>query len=260
MKLKLSISPCPNDTFMFEALINRRVDTCGLDFEVSFADIEQLNARTIARKADVSKISYAILPLISEDYQMLSSGSALGRGNGPLLVSKEALDLSDETIKLAVPGEHTTANLLVQRLFPLLKNRIPILFSEIAERVATGELDAGILIHEGRFTYANIGLHLCADLGAEWERQTAMPLPLGGIAVARHLGEDVAKTVENVVRASVEYAMMHPEVSRDFVHNYAREMDEKVIASHISLFVNDFSVEIGEVGRCAVKELTGVEI
>ncbi len=245
---------------MFEALINRRVDTCGLDFEVSFADIEELNARTLARETDVSKISYAILPSIAEDYRILSSGSALGHRNGPLLVAREAVDLSDDNLKVAVPGEHTTANLLINKLFPALKNRTPILFSEIAGRVEAGEFDAGVLIHEGRFTYEERGLHLCADLGAEWERRTALPLPLGGIAIARHLGEDIAKTVEKVVRASVEYASAHPEVSRDFVRRHAREMDERVIASHIALFVNDFSVDIGEAGRRAVEALMGVKI
>ncbi len=245
---------------MFDALVNGRIDTCGLDFEVSFADIEELNTRVLACETDVSKISYAILPLIAGDYRLLSSGSALGRGNGPLLVAREAVDLSDANLKIAVPGEHTTANLLIQRLFPYLCNRTPVLFSEIADRVAAGEFDAGVLIHEGRFTYAAHGLRLCADLGIEWERQTALPLPLGGIVVSRHLGDEVAQTVENVVRASVEYAMAHPDVSRDFVRKHAREMDEKVIASHIALFVNNFSVNIGGLGRQAVETLTGVAI
>ncbi len=260
MKLKLSISPCPNDTFMFDALVNGRIDTCGLDFEVLFADIEQLNARTIARESDVSKISYAILPLIADDYMMLSSGSALGRGNGPLLVARETLNLSDNDLRIAVPGEHTTANLLIQRLFPALTNRTSVLFSEIAGRVASGEFDAGVLIHEGRFTYSDRGLHLCADLGSEWECRTAMPLPLGGIAVAKRLGVEVAKTVENLVRTSVEYALAHPEASRDFVREHAREMDGRVTESHIALFVNDFSVDIGDVGRRAIEALTGIAI
>jgi 1,4-dihydroxy-6-naphthoate synthase len=245
---------------MFEALINGRIDTCGLDFEVSFADIEQLNARTLAHDTDVCKISFAILPLITESYRMLSSGSALGRGNGPLLVAREAINLSDENLRVAIPGEHTTANLLIQRLFPSLRNRTPVLFSEIAERVTSGEFDAGVLIHEGRFTYTNKKLYLCADLGVEWEQRTAMPLPLGGIAVARNLGDEVAKTVENIVRASVEYALTHPEVSRDFVRKHAQEMDETVISSHIALFVNEFSVDVGDIGRQAIEALTGVSI
>jgi 1,4-dihydroxy-6-naphthoate synthase len=245
---------------MFEALINRRVDTCGIDFELSFADIEQLNAQTLARKADISKVSYAILSLIADDYSMISSGSALGRGNGPLLVARDAIDLSNGGLKVAVPGEHTTANLLIQRIFPALKKRTPVLFSEIAERVASGEFDAGVLIHEGRFTYTNKKLHLCADLGSEWERRTAMPLPLGGIAVARNLGGEIAKTVENIVRASVEYALANPDVSRDFVREHAREMDSDVIQRHIELFVNEFSVDIGDIGRQAVEALTGVKI
>lgn len=260
MKLRLNISPCPNDTFMFEALINKRIDTCGLDFDVYFFDIEDLNARAVAGNADVCKISYAILPLIVDDYRMLSSGSALGRGNGPLIVAKKDINLSDPHLKIAVPGEYTTANMLIHRLFPNLTDRTPILFSEIAERVAVGEFDAGVLIHEGRFTYSSHGLLLCADLGDEWERRTSMPLPLGGIAIARRLGDEIVEKVDNIVRKSVEYALKHPEISRKFVRKYAQEMNETVIDSHIALFVNEFSLNVGQLGQRAIVKLTGVTI
>jgi 1,4-dihydroxy-6-naphthoate synthase len=243
---------------MFDALANGRIDAGGLEFDLAFADIEELNSLAVSGKADVCKVSYAVLPAIAADYRVLTSGSALGRGNGPLLVSREPVDLSDGRLRLAVPGELTTANLLIQRLFSALKNRTPVLFSQIADRVMAGDFDAGVLIHEGRFTYAARGLRLCADLGAEWERRVALPLPLGAIVVARRLGERVARQVDALVRASVEHAFAHPSDSSDFVRAHARELDTQVIADHISLFVNDFSLEIGAEGRRAVRELTGV--
>ena len=182
MTIDLSISPCPNDTFMFDALLHGRIDTEGLTFEVTFADIEQLNARLIAPEGSrpaVSKASYAILPLIADRYCALHSGSALGRGNGPLLVTAdEEASTDDCAMRIAVPGRHTTANLLLERLYPHLADKRPYLFSEIPHVVARGECDAGVLIHEGRFVYKNYGLHLMADLGVEWEKRTGLPLPL----------------------------------------------------------------------------------
>lgn len=243
---------------MFDALINGRIDTCGLDFEVSFADIEELNARVLAGTVDVCKISYAVLPAIVANYCALAAGSALGRGNGPLLVAREGVEISNIS-QLAVPGEYTTANLLIKRLLQWPIESKAVLFSEIAKRVADGEFDAGVLIHEGRFTYKKYGLHLLADLGVEWEKQTNLPLPLGGIVAKKSLGEEVIRQVENLVRQSVLYALKNPEASREFVREHAQEMAYDVIKSHISLFVNDFSVEIGEVGKRAIKELTGVE-
>lgn len=254
MTLRLNISPCPNDTFMFDALLNGRIDSCGLDFEVGFYDIEELNRRVMRGEADVSKISYAVLPEIAENYTVLSSGSALGCGNGPLLVARGAIK---EDANVAIPGEHTTANLLVQRLLPDVRQRTSVLFSEIAEGVAAGKYDAGVLIHEGRFTYKKYGLNLIKDLGVEWEKETGLPLPLGGIVASKRLDREVVDRVEKVIRESVEYALLHPEVSREFVKKYAREMSDEVIESHIGLFVNEFSVDLGEVGRRAIKELTG---
>lgn len=264
--LKLCISPCPNDTFMFDALVNGRITNNHFALTTQFADIEELNVLAQSEKADVCKVSYAVWPLISDRYALLSSGSALGRGNGPLLVARGAFDgasggvqnLSDSNLRIAIPGLHTTANLLMDRLFPALKNKTPVLFSQIAERVANGEFDAGVLIHEGRFTYADHGLRLCADLGVEWERRYGLPLPLGAIVVRRALGEDVRKKVDELVRASVQYALENPNVSRDFVKAHAREMDNTVIDSHIALFVNEFSLDIGEVGRKAIDKLVGI--
>lgn len=258
MKLRLSISPCPNDTFMFDALINGRVDCEGLEFCVRFADIEELNRGVVDGGTDVCKISYAVLPRIADRYMVLNSGSALGRGNGPLLVSRREVSTDDPELRIAVPGDHTTANLLMRSLFPAITDRTPVLFSEIADRVADGEFDAGVLIHEGRFTYADRGLRLVADLGAEWERVSGMPLPLGAIVVSRHLPRQVQQAVDRVVRRSVEYAMRNPRASAEFVRGHAQELSDEVTRSHIELFVNDYSVDLGADGREAARRLTGV--
>lgn len=252
--LRLSISPCPNDTFMFDAIVNRRIESDGLLFEVEYYDIEQLNERAMERRADITKCSTAILPRIDTDYRLLDSGSALGRGNGPLLVRRKG----DTSVlrHIAVPGEHTTANALIGRLFPEIERRTPRLFSEIAEAVEAGEYDAGVLIHEGRFVYERRNLELVADLGLEWERRMGLPLPLGSIVVARDLGEDVASRVDRVLRRSIEYAFAHPELSRAYIKEHARELEDEVIDKHIALFVNDFSLSLGSEGRRAVEELT----
>ena len=260
MKLRLNISPCPNDTYMFEALLHGRVETEGLEFEVAFADIEQLNNMALSgHGADVTKLSYAVVPAVVRDYKILNSGSALGRGNGPLLVSRGDIDVGDSALRVAVPGVNTTANMLVKRFFPLLVNKTPVLFSQIATLVARCDFDAGTLIHEGRFTYAQAGLRLVADLGERWERATGLPLPLGAVAVSRGLEIDTQRRIERVLRRSIEFAMENPLVGSDFVRSHAREMDENVIARHIELFVNEFSLDLGAEGRRAVRELTGLD-
>ncbi len=256
-KFQLSISPCPNDTFMFHAMLHGLVDTEGVSFEVEYHDIEELNDGVLCRKADVSKISCAVLPAISEHYLLLDSGAALGRGNGPLLVRRKGE--SGELRYILVPGEHTTANALIGRLFPGIKEREPRLFSEIAEAVERGEADGGVLIHEGRFVYQRRNLELVADLGLEWERRTALPLPLGGIVIRKEL-EEYRPQVVRILRRSIEYAFDHPLVSRDYIKAHAQEMEDDVIDKHIALFVNDFSLSLGEEGRKAINTLTGVEI
>lgn len=252
----MAISPCPNDTFMFDAIVNRRIDLGDFDFEVSYLDIEQLNAAALERKYDITKCSTALLPAINGRYTLLDSGSALGRGNGPLLVRRKG-----ETSPLrhiAVPGEHTTANALVMRLFPNIEQRTPRLFSEIAAAVERGEYDGGVLIHEGRFVYQRSNLELVADLGIEWEQRTGLPLPLGSIVIARDMGEDVKIAFEAFLRRSVEYAFANPDISRDYIKQHAQELDDKVIDSHIALFVNNFSLSLGEEGYRAVSRLTGL--
>lgn len=255
MSIKLSISPCPNDTFMFDAIINRRIDLMGLDIEVEYHDIEVLNSHAMERRADITKCSTALLPAIEDSYRLLDSGAALGRGNGPLLVRRKGDTTPIEHI--AVPGEHTTANALIKRLFPEIKRRTPMLFSEIAKAVERGEFDAGVLIHEGRFVYERENLELIADLGLEWERREGLPLPLGSIVAARDLEEGVAERFETLLRESIAYAFAHPEVSRDFIKSHAQEMEDSVIDRHIALFVNEFSLTLGDEGREAVRRLIG---
>ena len=257
MRLKLNISPCPNDTFMFDAIVNRRIDLEGFEFDVEYLDIEQLNGEALCRKADITKCSTALLPYIWQHYSLLDSVSALGRGNGPLLVRR-----SGDTTPIhhiAVPGLYTTANSLISRLFPLILKRTPMLFSEIAEAVEYGRFDAGVLIHEGRFVYERRNLELVADLGLEWERRMQLPLPLGSIVVARDLGSDVAERFDRLLRRSIEYAFANPDVSREFIKVHAQELEDSVIDSHIKLFVNDFSLSLGDEGHCAVEQLTGVK-
>ena len=254
----MAISPCPNDTFMFDAIVNRRIDCGDFEFEVTYLDIEQLNAAALEQKFDITKCSTALLPAIDERYALLDSGSALGRGNGPLLVRRSGE--SEPLRHIAVPGEHTTANALVRTLFPAIERRTPRLFSEIAEAVAAGEYDGGVLIHEGRFVYDRHNLELVADLGVEWESRTSLPLPLGAIVASRSLEEGVVRDFEALLRRSVEYAFDNPMTSREFVRSHARELDDKVIESHIALFVNDFSLSLGAEGREAVRRLTSIEL
>ena len=256
--LRLSISPCPNDTFMFDAIVNGRIDCEGLSFEVEYHDIEELNHGVEALGPDISKISCAVLPAIKQHYRLLDSGAALGRGNGPLLVRRKG---DKGAIKhLLVPGVHTTANALVGRLFPQIEYREPMLFSKIAEAVERGDADAGVLIHEGRFVYERRNLELVADLGVEWERQTDLPLPLGGIVIKRELGDEMRSRVERVLRRSIEYAFDNPLLSRDYIKAHAQEMEDDIIEKHIALFVNDFSLSLGEQGRRAICTLTGIDI
>ena len=252
--LSLHISPCPNDTFAFEALLHGRIDREGLSFDVSFCDIEELNRGVLSSQPDISKISTSLLPRISDRYELLDSGSALGRGNGQLLVRRRGDTSPIRTV--AIPGEHTTANAMLTRFFPDTERRVPMLFSDIAPAVAQCLCDAGVLIHEGRFVYERYGLELVADLGALWEQQTGLPLPLGAIVASRTLPAEVRRAVERVIARSVRYAMDNPMVSRAFVKSHAREMDDTVISKHIALFVNEFTLSLGIEGHQAVDALT----
>ena len=254
MRLSLHISPCPNDTFAFDAIINRRL-AHDFDLEVEYHDIEVLNEDVLRGKPYISKISYAVYPLISEQYILLDSGSALGRGNGQLLVRRKGE--TGKIRKVLSPGFNTTANALLKRYFPDIEEVEQRLFSEIAEAVERGEADAGVLIHEGRFVYERRNLELVADLGKLWESETNLPLPLGAIVAKRELGDEVISKFEKLLSESVHYAFNNPLQSRDFVKEHAQELEDDVIDKHISLFVNDYTISLGNEGHKAVEKLIG---
>ena len=255
-KLKLGFSPCPNDTFMFDAMVNGKTGAEWLEFDVVLADIETLNQQAIRNELDITKISFAAYLNLTEQYQLLNAGSALGNGVGPLLVAKSQFELSKlKDLKIAVPGVHTTANFLFSIFFPEAKNRIEIIFSEIEDAVLTGKSDAGVIIHENRFTYEQKGLKKICDFGEMWEQETGQPIPLGGIAVKRSLPEVLKQKIDRVLKRSIKYAFSNPESSSGYVKQHAQEMDEEVTRKHIALYVNEYSVELGEKGKNAIETL-----
>ena len=253
--LSLGFSPCPNDTFIFNALVHRLVDT-PFRFAERLEDVETLNRLVLKRELDVSKISYHLLGHVRDDYCLLRSGGALGRGCGPLVVARpgeEMASLRNKTI--AVPGTYTTA-LLLLRLFDPLLDRFQIMpFDRIMEAVAGGAVDAGLIIHESRFTYPDHGLVQLLDLGEWWERKTGRPIPLGGIVARRSLGKEIISAIDMALRESVEYAFAHPEAATAYVGAHSQEMSEDVCASHIGLYVNSFSRDLGSEGAEAVATL-----
>ena len=258
MALSLHISPCPNDTFAFDALINGRIENCVGELNVEYHDIEVLNEGVLASVPDISKISYSVYPKIADRYALLDSGSALGRGNGQLLVRRKGE--SAPLRRVASPGVNTTANALLMRYFPDVEEVVPMLFSEIAKAVESGEVDGGVLIHEGRFVYERYGLELVADLGQMWEAETGLPLPLGAIVIKRDLPIEVRRGFEKRLAESVRFAFENPTLSREFIKQHAQELEDDIIERHISLFVNDFTISLGEEGRRAVERLTGINI
>lgn len=255
-KLSLAISPCPNDTFAFDAIINRRIDH-DFELDVEYKDIEELNEGVLKGIPDISKISYSVYPKIAEEYLLLDSGSALGRGNGQLLVRRKGESGSIRTV--ATPGLNTTANALLMRYFPGVEV-VPMLFSTIAQAVESGVTDAGVLIHEGRFVYHRRDLELVADLGKLWEAESGLPLPLGAIVIRRSVAEQVRKQFEALLADSVRFAFNNPKVSREFVKSHAQELEDQVIDSHIALFVNEYTVTLGQQGREAVKRLLEIDV
>jgi 1,4-dihydroxy-6-naphthoate synthase len=254
MKLKLGFSPCPNDTFIFDAMVHGRIDTYGLEFDYILADVEELNQRAMRAELDIVKLSYHAYAHVANDYLILDSGSALGYRNGPLLISKKLLSHDDvNSARIAIPGKYTTANLLFSIAWPEATNKVEYLFSDIDSAIINGEVDAGLIIHETRFTYARKGLIKIADTGEYWERLTGLPVPLGAIVINRHLDQEVALLVNRVLRNSIEYAYADSLASYQFVSNNAKEMDSDVMNSHIRLFVNEFTRELGADGKAAVR-------
>ncbi len=259
MKLTLGFSPCPNDTFIFEAMVHRRVDTEGIEYDWFLADVEELNLRALGATVDITKMSYHAYAHAAQNYLLLDSGSALGRSNGPLVVSRRKIypdELNDSVI--AIPGRYTTANLLFSIFWPEAKNKCEYLFSDIPEAVLSGEADAGLIIHETRFTFEAMGLRKVADTGELWEVMTGLPIPLGGIVINRNIPEDTALKVNRTIRRSLEYANANPAASIDFIEKNAKEVSPDVMNEHISLFVNRFTLSLGEEGRGAVEKLFSV--
>ncbi len=256
MKLTLGFSPCPNDTFIFEAMVHGRVDTEGLEFDWFLADVEELNRRAMEGSVDITKMSFHAYACAAAGYLILDSGSALGRNNGPLVVSRRKIwpDELDDAL-IAIPGRFTTANLYFSIFWPRATRKREYLFSDIPEAVLSGEADAGLIIHETRFTYRKMGLSLVADTGAMWEEMTGLPVPLGCIVANRKLDQSTAAKVNRAIRRSIEYARSNPRESVSFIRKHARETDVEVTREHIKLYVNDFSLSLGEEGRKAIERL-----
>ncbi len=256
MRLTLGFSPCPNDTFIFDALLHGKIDTEGLTFDLQLADVEELNRRAFEGNLQITKLSYHAYAYLTEHYVLLDAGSALGNNCGPLLIAKKKLTEEEIfTSKIAIPGKYTTANFLLGLAYPQATHKYPYLFSDIEDAVLHGEMDAGLIIHENRFTYAEKGLVKLIDLGEYWENATSMPIPLGGIVIDRRLPRKVQETVNRVLGRSVAYALDHPQSAINFVRTHAQEMEEEVMYQHIHLYVNDFTRNLGEQGRAAVQLL-----
>lgn len=263
MKLTLGFSPCPNDTFIFDALIHHKIDTEGLEFEVTYDDVETLNQKALKGQLDITKLSFHAFAYVANQYALLDAGSALGFGVGPLLISHkhtpEALDellkSGASKLKVGIPGKYTTANFLLGIAYPLLKNKQEMVFSEIESALLEDQIDLGLIIHENRFTYQDKGLTKIVDLGDYWEKLTGCAIPLGGIVINRNLDREVQLKVNRLIRQSVEFAFAHPKSGIDFIREHAQAMDEAVMYKHIELYVNKYSINLGEEGRKAVDTL-----
>lgn len=268
MELTLGFSPCPNDTFIFDALIHHKIDTQGLDFAVGYHDVETLNQKAFRQELDITKLSYHAFAYAVEDYELLDAGSALGFGVGPLLIAKDEalaeqltqyagsfLPQELQKLKIGIPGKYTTANFLLGLAYPLLQNKQELIFSDIEQALLDGRIDLGLIIHENRFTYQDKGLHKVVDLGDYWEKTTGSPIPLGGIVIRRDLPQEVKEKVNRLIRESVEYAFANPKSGIEYIRSHAQEMEEAVMYKHIELYVNMYSSDLGEVGRRAIQTM-----
>jgi 1,4-dihydroxy-6-naphthoate synthase len=252
-KLTIGFSPCPNDTFIFDALIHGKIDTEGLEFEVHMADVEELNQIAFRGELDITKLSYHAFLHILEEYVMMDPGSALGNNCGPLLIKNSGSENPSTNDLIAIPGRYTTANFLLNYAFPDLQNKQELLFSDIESAIKSKKVSAGLIIHENRFTYADRGFEKVKDLGEHWEQNTGMPIPLGGIAIKRNLDNALQEKVQRLIRKSLEFAFENPAESLDFVKQHAQEMDAEVMQKHINLYVNDYSLSLGEKGKEAIQ-------
>lgn len=266
VKLTLGFSPCPNDTFIFDALVNKKIDTGEFDFDVVLEDVQTLNEWAIAGKLDVTKISYGVLPLVTGAYTVLNAGGALGKGVGPLLIAKQPIPLSEiPTCKILIPGVNTTAHLLFSLAFPSSSDKLFVRFDQVEQMLLIplhpaeeGIREAGVIIHENRFTYQQKGLVKIMDLGEFWERQTNSPVPLGGIIMRKTFNSDLQQQINTLIRKSVEYAFSNYPLVPDYVKHHSQEMEETVMRRHIDLYVNNYSIDLKEDGRAAVGKLVEV--
>lgn len=256
-RLTLGFSPCPNDCFVFDALIHGKIDTEGLRFDMLLGDVEALNQLAFKNELHITKVSYHAYLYLTKIYQLLNAGSALGNGCGPLVIAKKQdLKLTGSSnLKVAIPGKYTTANFLFSLAFPSVKSKVETLFSEIENDIVKEKVNAGVIIHENRFTYQQKGLKKIMDLGEYWETLTMAPIPLGGIVIQRSLPENVKQKVDRVLRRSVEFAFANPKSSLDFVRAHAQEMSEEVMYKHIELYVNNYSIDLGMEGKRAISLL-----
>lgn len=259
MKLLLSFSPCPNDTFIFDALIHQKIDTEGLEFDVRYEDVETLNHSVFKQIPDISKLSFHAFAYSTEHYALLRAGSALGFGVGPLLISRDT-QISEiirspdaQRLRVGIPGKYTTANFLLSLFYPEINRKKLMKFSEIEDRLLDGEIDLGLIIHENRFTFLEKGLNKLVDLGESWEKETSMPIPLGGIVVKKSLPLQVQSKINRVLRRSVEFAFKNPKSGLQFIRSHAQTMHEDVMYKHIDLYVNDFTLDLGHMGVKAIE-------
>jgi 1,4-dihydroxy-6-naphthoate synthase len=259
MKITLGFSPCPNDTFIFDALVNNKIDTRGIKFEVIMEDVETLNKWAMQEKLDITKISFGVLPRIITTYRVLDSGGALGKGVGPLLISAKETNINDVAdLTIALPGVNTTAHLLFTLAFPEALNKKFMVFHEIEDAVLNGKVDCGVIIHENRFTYAQKGLHKLLDLGEFWEVNTKSPIPLGGIVMNRKYDLALMNKVNELIQESVQYSWNQYPALSDFIRDNSQEMNEEVMRQHINLYVNKYTDSLGAEGRAAIWQLLEV--
>ena len=254
MKLSIGFSPCPNDTFIFDALVNKKIDTEGLELKPVLEDVQTLNEWALQGKLDLTKISYGVLPLLLDQYIVLNAGGALGKGVGPLLITKNEAHTAEvvDQLTIAIPGEHTTAHMLFSLAFPTATRKKFMVFSAIEDAVLKGEVDAGVIIHENRFTYQQKGLKKLMDLGEYWEQQTGNPIPLGGIVMKKSFDMALQQQVDRLIQQSLQYAFDHYPLVTDYVKQHSQEMSEAVMRQHIDLYVNNYSLQLGEDGKAAV--------
>lgn len=259
--LSLGYSPCPNDTFIFYAMTHEKAGDAGLKFREILLDVETLNQKALRSELDLTKISYHAFGHLRKEYCMLRAGGALGRGCGPLLVSKKDYSVTElRDKKIAIPGRLTTAHLLLQLHDASFMTHLASLlyvmpFDKILDAVASGEVDAGLIIHESRFTYPSYGLKKIIDLGEWWEDETGLPIPLGGIIAKRSLGGNLHKRINGIIKSSIEYSLLHPSEPMEYIKKHSQELSDNVIRQHIDLYVNKYSLDIGDDGEKAVKEL-----